>query len=79
MNGYPETNSKIKISAGWLIEKCELKGKHVGNVGVHEKQALVIVNYGNATGNEIVEFSKMIQNAVQNKFNIKIVNEINII
>ncbi len=79
LNGYPETNSKIKISAGWLIEKCGLKGKHIGNVGVHEKQALVIVNYGNATGNEIVEFSKMIQNLVQNKFNIKIVNEINII
>ncbi len=79
LNGYPESDSKVKISAGWLIEKCGLKGKRIGDVGVHEKQALVIVNYGNATGVEIVEFSKMIQNEVENKFNIKIINEVNIL
>ena len=79
LNGYPENNSKIKISAGWLIEKCGLRGKRIGDVGVHEKQALVIVNYGNSTGLEIVEFSKMIQNEVENKFDIKIINEVNII
>jgi len=79
LNGYPESETSIKISAGWLIEQCGLKGKRIGNVGVHEKQALVIVNYGNATGNEIVEFSKMIQNEVKNKFNIHINNEVNIL
>ncbi|MDA3861668.1 MAG: UDP-N-acetylmuramate dehydrogenase [Melioribacteraceae bacterium] len=79
LNGYPESNSKMKISAGWLIEKCGFMGKRIGDVGVHEKQALVIVNYGNATGNKIVEFSKMIQNEVKSKFNIKIINEVNIL
>lgn len=79
LNGYQENNSKIKISAGWLIEKCGLKGKRIGDVGVHEKQALVIVNYGNATGVEVLEFSKMIQSEVENKFNIKLNNEVNIL
>lgn len=79
LNGYPESNSKIKISAGWLIEKCGLKGKRIGDVGVHKKQALVIVNYGNATGADVVEFSKMITSEVCIKFNIIIINEVNII
>jgi len=79
LNGYPENNSKVKISAGWLIEKCGLKGKRIGDVGVHEKQALVIVNYGNASGSEIIHFSKMIQSEVENKFNINLINEVNIL
>jgi UDP-N-acetylmuramate dehydrogenase len=79
LNGYPESNSNIKISAGWLIEKCGLKGKRFGDVGVHEKQALVLVNYGDATGNEILKFSKQIENEVKNKFNIDLINEVNII
>lgn len=79
LKGYPENNSEIKISAGWLIEKCGLKGRRTGEVGVHEKQALVIVNYGNATGVEILEYSKMIQSEVENKFNIKLNNEVNIL
>ncbi len=77
--GFPESDSLIKISAGWLIEKCGLKGKRIGDVGVHEKQALVIVNYGNAAGAEIVEFSQMIKSEVENKFKINLINEVNII
>ncbi len=79
LNGYPESDSKIKISAGWLIEQCGLKGKRIGNVGVHEKQALVIVNYGGASGNAIVDFSKLIQAEVFKTFDIKIIPEVNIV
>ncbi|MCF6269750.1 MAG: UDP-N-acetylmuramate dehydrogenase [Melioribacteraceae bacterium] len=77
--GFSESDLNIKISAGWLIEKCGFKGKRIGDVGVYDKQALVIVNYGNATGSEIVEFAEMIKSKVENKFNIKIINEVNIV
>jgi len=79
LKGFPESNSDIKISAGWLIEKCGLKGKRIGDVGVHEKQALVIVNYGDTSGNKILEFSKMIQKEVKNRFEIDLINEVNIL
>lgn len=79
LSGYSEGNFKVKISAGWLIEQCELKGKRIGNVGVHKKQALVIVNYGGASGTEIVDFAKLIQAEVLKKFDIKIIPEVNII
>jgi UDP-N-acetylmuramate dehydrogenase len=76
--GYP-TNVGYKLAAGWLIEQCGWKGKVVGNCGSHKDQALVLVNYGNATGDEIYQLALAIQDSVFEKFQVRIVPEVNII
>jgi UDP-N-acetylmuramate dehydrogenase len=76
--GYP-TNAGYKLAAGWLIEQCGWKGKVVGNCGSHKDQALVLVNYGNATGDEIYQLALAIQDSVFEKFQVRIVPEVNII
>lgn len=72
-------NNKFKIPAGWLIEKAGWKGKRIGNVGTYEKHALVIINFGVQKGREILEFAKVIQNDVFEKFGIMLEFEVEIV
>ncbi len=70
---------QIKIPAGWLIEMCGWKGKRVGNVGMHEKQALVLVNYGGAKGEEIKQLADMVIDSVYQKFGLQLTPEVNFV
>lgn len=76
---YVVSDNEIKVPAGWLIEKAGFKGKRFDNYGVHKKQALVLVNYGGANGDDILKLSKLIQNTILRIFGIKIEAEVNII
>jgi UDP-N-acetylmuramate dehydrogenase len=76
---YPAESERIKIPAAWLIEKAGWKGVREGNTGSYNNQPLVIVNYGNATGSEVVNFARKITNSVKAKFNIVLEIEVNII
>jgi UDP-N-acetylmuramate dehydrogenase len=72
---YPSTDG-VKLSAGWLIEQCGLKGQRRGNVGVYDRQALVIVNHGGATGNEIALFAEYIRETVYRRFGVTLMPEV---
>lgn len=69
----------IKIPAGYLIEQCGFKGKRVGNVGMHEKQALVLVNYGGATSEELLAFANLVMTTVYERFGLQLTPEVNLI
>jgi len=84
LKNYPQMpyfteGEQIKIPSAWLIEECGWKGKRVGNAGVHERQALVLVNYGGATGEEIANLAKEIIASVFSKFGLKLTPEVNLI
>ena len=79
MPHYTVDAAQEKIPAGWLIDQCGWKGRTMGRAGVHPKQALVLVNLGGATGQEIVDLCRAIQQDVLQKFGIDILPEVNII
>jgi UDP-N-acetylmuramate dehydrogenase len=76
---YPAENEKKKLAAGWLIEQAGWKGKTVGTCGVHKLQALVLVNYGGSTGNQIFDLSSAIISDIQEKFGVTLEREVNIL
>lgn len=79
MPGYKISNNEVKVPAGWLIEKSGFKGIKQGEAGVHKNQALVLVNYGNASGSDILKLAEKIKNTVKSNFNIDLEIEVNVI
>ncbi|RYG19733.1 MAG: UDP-N-acetylenolpyruvoylglucosamine reductase, partial [Chitinophagaceae bacterium] len=75
---YPAPGGKTKLAAGWLIEQCGFKGKVVGQTGTWKNQALVLVNHGHASGQEVYDFSEQIINSVYAKFGVALSREVNI-
>ncbi len=76
---YELPNEGVKVPAGWLIESCGWKGKRIGDIGVHDKQALVLVNHGNGHGIDLYRLAKDIQQSVKDKFGIELEMEVNVL
>jgi UDP-N-acetylmuramate dehydrogenase len=78
MPQYP-SNGAVKLSAGWLIEQCGYKGVRRGDVGVYDRHALVLVNWGSAQGDEVVRLASEIKDAVRTRFGIELEEEVIIV
>ncbi|WP_418992491.1 UDP-N-acetylmuramate dehydrogenase [Alistipes sp.] len=76
---YPAAGGRVKLAAGWLIERAGLKGHREGRVGVHERQALVLVNLGGASGGEVIALARKVQQRVEEQFGIRIETEVNLL
>lgn len=76
---YPVDNGHYKLAAGWLIEQCGWKGYRRNDAGVHAKQALVLVNYGNASGQDIYQLSQQVLDSVKEQFGVELEREVNIV
>lgn len=79
IKSYPVNDKEVKVPAGWLIESLGWKGKRVGNTGAHKKQALVLVNYGNATGSKVKKLAEDIKRSIWDTYQIRLETEVNII
>lgn len=76
---YPAGEGWVKVPAGWMIDRCGWKGKALGRAGVHDRQALVLVNLGGATGQEVMQLASAVVTSVKDKFGIDIYPEVNYI
>jgi len=76
MPAYPQADGQVKVAAGWLIDQCGLKGQQVGGAAVHERQALVLVNKGNAIAQDVIDLARIVINTVHQKFSINLSPEI---
>ena len=79
MPAYPNADGSVKLAAGWMIEQCGWKGYRRGDVGCHERQALVLVNFGHASGEDILSLSAEIIQSVEEKFAVQLEREVNIV
>ena len=75
MPAYPQADGSLKLAAGWLIDRCGLKGRQIGGAAVHDKQALVLVNKGSATAADVRALSDLICKTVHEKFGIALHSE----
>ncbi|MBK9176088.1 MAG: UDP-N-acetylmuramate dehydrogenase [Flavobacteriales bacterium] len=76
---YPAGDGQAKLAAGWLIEQCGWKGRRLGNCGMHERQALVLVNHGGATGAEVWGLSEQVMQSVKERFGVELEREVNVV